>query len=307
MLLANTNQAVLLPIQGAPLPYQYRFTAHAAGIPKQKFAILPVANPNTCWALIDQDTLEPCGFSKLTRQLFQYAEQQALWGKSIQVCANYTQTNGVMVHANRSAPQTLQLPMKPILVNSPDKVDGVAGLSYGALPPPQGQRLFWTQLPSYFWTQLPSYFGHNAWFVGDDNRLSVAGGITGFDCYSLWISALGLPIKGSAGVHTGDAFAALIKANKLPKGYYSNQLTVAQIVAATLNPWAFDSCIFWNNARLLFYSPNSGMPGMREFSTSGLKFLTVDQFAAGQSPAAVWKFGRYPKPYAVSGLTSVLR
>lgn len=297
MLLATTNTAVLQPIKNAPLPYQYKFEAHAAGVPKQKMVILPAADPHKCWLLDDQSVLEPCGFSRLTRQLFQYAEQKALWGKAIQVRANYLQTNGVVAFANNSAPQTMQLPAKPILINSPDKVDGIANKGYGVLPPPQGQRLFWTQ--------LPSFLGHNAWFVGADNRLASAAVIPGLDCFSFWVSALALPIKDSAGIQTGDAFAGLIKANKLPLGYYSNQLTVAQIVAAATNPWKFESCIFWTHTRLLFYSPNSGIPGMREFSAGGLHFLTMQQFADSQSASAVWKFGRYPKPYAVTGLASV--
>jgi hypothetical protein len=298
MQVATSSPVKLLPIQGAPLPHHFRFDIHATGIPKQKLVILPAANPNVSWPLIDQETLEPCGFSKLTRRLFQYAEQQSLWGKSIQLRANYQQPNGVILHANQSAPQTLQLPLKPILVNSPNKVDGVAGKGSGA-PSPQGLRLFWTQ--------LPNSLSHNAWFVGADNRLSAAAGVPVFDCYSFWISALGLSIKGSAAIHTGDAFATLIKATRLPPGFGSLHATVAQIVAAAgANAWTFDSCIFWNATRLLFYTPNSGAPGLREFSANGLQFSTLQQFAASQSASEVWKLGLYPKPTLVGGLASVM-
>jgi hypothetical protein len=298
MQVAMTNPVMLLPIQGAPLPHHFRFDVHATGIPKQRLVILPAAEPNLCWPLIDQETLEPCGFSKLTRRLFQYAEQQGLWGQAMQVRANYQQPNGVIVHANQSAPRTLQLPLKPILVNSPNKVDGVAGKGNGALPP-QGLRLFWTQ--------LPNCLNHNAWFVGADNRLSAVAGAPAFDCYSFWISALGLSIKSSAAVHTGDGFATLIRATRLPPGFASLHATVAQIVAAAgANAWTFDSCIFWNATRLLFYTPNSGVPGMREFSAGGLQFSTLQQFAASQPANEVWKLGLYPKPAWVSGLASVV-
>ena len=298
MQVATTNKVTLLPIQSAPLPHHFRFDVHAVGIPKQNVVILPAANPNVSWPLIDQETLEPCGFSKLTRRLFQYTEQQGLWGQAIQIRANYHSGNGVVVHANQSPPQTLQLPVKPILVNLPDKVEGVAGKGGGAFPP-QGLRLFWTQ--------LPNSLTHNAWFVGADNRLSAAAGVPGFDRYSFWISALGLSIKGSAGINTGDAFAALIKATRMPPGFGSLQATVGQITAAaSANAWTFDSCIFWNAARLLFYTPNSGVPGMREFTPTGLQFSTVQQFAAGQSSSDVWKLGLYPKTTIVTGLASVM-
>lgn len=298
MQVATTNPAILMPVQSAPLPHHFRFEAAAGGIPKQRLVILPAANPNVCWPLIEQETIEPCGFSKLTRHLFQYAEQHSLWGKSIQVRANYQGANGVITHANQSAPQTLQLPMKPILVNTPNKVDGVAGKGNGALAP-QGLRLFWTQ--------LPNSLSHNAWFVGADNRLSAAAGVPAFDCHSFWISALGLPIKGSAAIHTGDAFATLIKATRLPPGFGSLHATVAQIVAAAgANAWTFDSCIFWNATRLLFYTPNSGLPGLREFTANGLQFVNMQQFASSQPVNEVWKLGLYPKPAFASGLASVM-
>jgi hypothetical protein len=298
MQVATTNKVTLLPVQSAPLPHHFRFDVHAVGIPKQNVVILPAANPNVCWSLMDQETLEPCGFSKLTRQLFQYAEQQGLWGKTIQVRANYALTNGVVVHANQSASQPLQLPLKPILINSPNKIDGVASKGSGAFSP-QGLRLFWAA--------LPNNLTHNAWFVGADNRLSAVAGVPAFDCYSFWISALLLPIKSSAGINTGDAFATLIRATRLPPGFGSLQATVAQITAAAgANAWTFESCIFWNATRLLFYAPNSGVPTLREFTPGGLQLLTLQQFAASQSPNDLWKLGLYPKPIAASGLASVV-
>jgi hypothetical protein len=299
MLLAPTNPIVLLPIQPAPLPHQFRFNVQiGAGIPKHKVVILPAAAPNVNWALGDQDTLEPCGFNKLLRLLLQYAEQQNLWGQAIQVCANYAQANGVVSYANQSAPQTLQLPVKPILINSPNKVDGLAAKGYPSLPASQGLRLLWTQ--------LPPYLNHNAWFVGADNRLAAPTAAAGFDRYSFWISALGLPIKSSAGINGGDAFATLLKATRVPPGFGSTQATVAQIVAAaTANAWAFDSCIFWNPTRLLFYTPGSGAPGFREYGAGGLQFSTLQQFAAGQAQTAIWRLGLYPHQPLASGLASV--
>jgi hypothetical protein len=204
----------------------------------------------------------------------------------------------VITTSTQSAPQTLQLPLKPILINLPDKVEGLADKGYPASQPPQGLRLFWTQ--------LPSSLAHNAWFVGADNRLAGLTAVAGFDRYSFWISALGLPIKSSAGIKTGEAFATLIKATRLPQGYGSPQATVAQIVAAaSANAWTFDSCIFWNATRLLFYAPNGGTPGFREYTGPGVQFWPLAEFAAGQPQNGVYKLGLYPKPIRATGLASV--
>jgi hypothetical protein len=293
---------VLLPIQPAPLPYQFRFTVHCPPqAPKHTIAI-GVSGGTTLgstWSLADQDVIEPCGFSSLLRRLLKYAKQQDLWGQTIQLYANYAQPNGVMLNATRSAPQSLQLPMKPILLTGLDRVANVAQLPCGVVLPPQGHRLLWTQ--------LPSDLSHSSWYVGPNNRLCEVGTTLGLDRYSFWVSALGLPIKNSANIQTGDAFASMIGAARQPRGFAPPKPSVAQIVAAaSADPWLFESCIFWNATRLLFYSPHPHHDGFCEFGPGGFRQMTPAQFASGQAQDALWNLRLHPKLTITGGQASVM-
>ncbi|HJQ57405.1 MAG TPA: hypothetical protein VJ890_10885 [Vineibacter sp.] len=306
MVVTVTDPIFLLPIQTSPLPSNYRFNVQYGSRQIRKESVwIHLASgfgPGRMWPLVDQDVIEPCGFSKLLRGILNHVDLDYLWGQTLQLRANYVQSNGHFVPSTASSPQSLQLPVKPVQVGGGpvDMTEIAAALA--ALPcvprsPPQGHRLFWTQLPNASLT-------HNAWFVGPDNRLAAAADTLAFDRYSFWVSVRGLPIKASMNIQTGEAFAKLIKADRPPPGFAAPQPTVAQIVAAAgSNNSIFYSCIFWNATRLLFYSTS---PGFYEYGPNGLSFLSLTQFASGQNQGSPWNVRLYPHAAMAVGQSSVV-
>ncbi len=296
--LALTAPIALLPIQPAPLPRQFRFKVHCSStqIPKHKIHIVASMLPMSAgiWPLADQDVIDPCGFSKLLCKILHYAGLHDLWGQTIQIRANYPQPNGGIYTATQSAPQDLELPLHPLLLNGMNKIQCVGQLPCGLAAPPQGLRLLWAQ--------LPADLSHNAWYVGPDNRLSGSAATLSFDRFSFWVSALSLPIKNSAGIQTGEAFASLIGALRYPAGFQFAQASVAQIeAAASADASIFASCIFWNATRLLMY-----YGGFYEFGPSGFSQLSPAQFASGQAPGSLWNLRLRPTLPMTYGQASVM-
>lgn len=238
--------------------------------------------------------IDPCGFSKLLCKILHYAGLHDLWGQTIRIRANYPQPNGAIAEATQSDPQDLELPMQPLLLDGMNEIQCVGQLPCGLAPPPQGLRLLWAQ--------LPADLSHNAWCVGPDNRLSGGAATLSLDRFSFWISALGLPIKSSVGIRTGEAFASLVGALRHPVGFQFAQVSVAQIeAAASADTSIFSSCIFWNATRLLMY-----YGGFYEFGPSGFGQLSPAQFASDQAPGSLWNLRLRPKPGMTWGQASVI-
>ncbi|CAN7603034.1 hypothetical protein LJR090_005204 [Bosea sp. LjRoot90] len=293
-----TAPIALLPIQTAPLPWQFRFKVHYSStqIPRHKIYIVASMQPMFAgfWPLADQDVIDPCGFSQMLCRILHYAGLHNLWGQTIRIRANYPQPNGAIAEATQSDPQDLELPLKPLLLNGMNKIQCVGQLPCGLAPPPQGLRLLWAQ--------LPADLSHNAWYVGQDKRLSGNAATLSFDRFSFWISALGLPIKSSAGIQTGEAFANLIGALRYPVGFQFAQASVAQIEeAASADASIFNYCIFWNATRLLLYHG-----GFFEFGPGGFGQLSPAQFASGQVQDALWNVRLRPKLGMTWGQASVM-
>ena len=101
---------VLLPIQPAPLPYNYKFgvSFSSTKIPKDK-VVIGVSMPLSAfgsWHLKSQDIIMPEGYSKLLLGILHYARLHNLWGQTIQLYANYPQPSGTVKAINQSALET---------------------------------------------------------------------------------------------------------------------------------------------------------------------------------------------------------
>ncbi len=294
---------VLLPIQPAPLPYNYKFgvTFSSTKIPKDEVSIGVSVSPGEIWRLKSQKIIEPDGYSKLLWQILYYARINNLWGQTIQLCANYPQPAGSVHMATQSAPQPLLLPSAPIMLPTLSALNPFGTLvnqTYPLLAPQQASRLFWAKI-SPFNTS-------NAWFVNNDNRLHSGPAQPGFSRFSFWLSGFHTPIKTSMNVTTGEQFIACLGLTRFPRNLPQPQATVAQIVsAANADPENWSRVVFWNESRLIVY--RGGTPGgdCGEFTQVGFQSFSLAQWAASQSPSTMWKLRQYTHPPYASGLASV--
>ncbi len=295
-----TDPIVLLPIQPAPLPYNYKFgvSFSSTKIPKDKVTIGVSVLPGELWSLKSQKILEPSGYSKLLWNILYYARLNNLWGQTIQLRANYPQPAGSVHTATQSAPQALLVPAAPLLLQSPNPFSMLVNQACPLLPPQQASRLFWANIPPYLTT--------NAWFVDPDNRLHSGPSQPGYSRFSFWLSGFQTPIKMSTNVATGEDFVACLGLTRCPRNLQQNQATVSQIVsAATADPANWSRVVFWNDSRLIVY--RGGTPGADcgEYVQTGFQSYSLAEWAASQSPSAVWNLRQFTHPPNAFSLASV--
>ncbi|MBC7925662.1 MAG: hypothetical protein H7039_08400 [Bryobacteraceae bacterium] len=296
-----TDPIVLLPIQPAPLPYNYKFgvSFSSTRIPKDKVTIGVSVLPGELWQLKSQKILEPSGYSKLLWQILHYARLHNLWGQTIQLRANYPQPAGSVHTVTQSAPQTLLLPAAPLVLNHPNPFPMVVNQACPLLPPHQASRLFWAQLPPLNTTQ--------AWFVDPANRLYSGPGQPGYSRFSFWLSVFRTPIKMSMNVFTGEAFIACLGTTRCPRNLPQAQATVSQIVsAAAADPANWSRVVFWNDSRLIVYRGGTSGADCGEYVQSGYQSFSLAEWAASQSPGAVWNLRQFTQPPHAFSLASAV-